>query len=121
MNGKGENGGVFLEDLGRTIPLVDVTVHDQHPPDMPLGLHRPGGHGRVVEDAKALAIVRAGVVGAPGQVDAQTARYRGPAGSDRAAHRPTRPFHEAWRPGKADPADLLDTQQAFLDAPDVFG
>ena len=37
----------------------------------PLGLHESGGHGSVIENAKASALVGAGVVGATGQVGGQ--------------------------------------------------
>ncbi len=84
------------------------------------GLHQPGRHGSVVEDAEAAALVGIGVVRAAGQVGRQPlARHRIATGLDGRAHRAPCPFAHGRAPGETDFSLRAGVQRALADRTDV--
>ena len=82
VQGQGENAGVLPEDAGRAVALVHIQVDHSHlqrcalgaMKAAPFGLHQACGHGRIIENTKAAALLSAGVVRAAGHVGGHTGR-----------------------------------------------
>ena len=85
MHGKGEDAVVTGQNAGCAVALMDIAINDQHPPDTPLGLHRTGRNGGIVEDAKSLATIAECVMRAAGKIGGDAVGQRSPAGSKRCA------------------------------------
>ena len=98
---------------------MDVAVEDQHPLNAPPGLHFPGRHGRVVEHAKALAPVGAGVVRATGETGGAAIFEGGSRRVHRRARAPQRSLDQFAAPGKPDPPHLLRREGARHDPTEI--
>ena len=121
---QGEDGRVIAKDRRGAVALVNVEVDHCNAkevamPPVPLGLHQPRGHRRVVEHAIAAAAIGVGVMRTAGEVGGHTLSQRRARCTDRRPDRAPRPLGHAWRPWKPDLALLRGIQQPFGHRSDV--
>ena len=85
MHGKGEDIGLTCQDGCGAIPLVHVTVHNEHLLGKTFLQQMKGGDGEVVEDAKALCPIGEGMVRSAGNVHGDASVLQGPLGTFKGA------------------------------------
>ena len=121
VHGEGEDGGVVLEDDRGPVPLMDVQIDDCDP----LGTAGRAGlkrrHRHIVEHAESLAVTRAGMMGAAGQIDGEPVGKGRAHGRKRAADRTPRTLHQFRRPGESDAPNLIAAQTSRNDRTQVVG
>src|SRR5215469_16587210 len=62
MEGKSVHRAIPAKNFGRSISLVYIRVHHQRILNGAIELQPPDGHAHIVDDTKALAMIRASVV-----------------------------------------------------------
>jgi hypothetical protein len=120
VHGKGEHPRLGAKDPSSAISLMDIQIHDQEPLHQPLLQQDLGGNGQVVEDTKAGAVGREGMVGAAGGVAGQAVAQGQSGGQDGTPHRSTGALHQLRAPGQADAPLQLGLQGSLTVGPDVL-
>ena len=92
------------------VAVVHIQVDDEHVPGEALAAEEGGGHGEVVEDAKARAEAGMGVVRAAGEVAREAVLEGEPCGEDRPAHGGFRAVDQPLGPGQADAPHRVSRQ-----------
>src|SRR4051794_17527300 len=104
VKGNGEHGRIAFENGGSPITLVHVEIEDGGAGGETLAAQGEDGDRQIVEDAESRTLVAEGVMGAAGQVAAETALHGIVRGGQGASYGGEGAAHEFRRPGKADAA-----------------
>ena len=115
MHGKGEDIGLTCQDGCGAIPLVHVTVHNEHLLGKTFLQQMKGGDGEVVEDAKALCPIGKGMVRSAGNVHGDASALQGPLGTFKGAlHDDPFSLDHGMRPWESASSFLLSCPLAVL-------
>jgi hypothetical protein len=96
--------------------LVHVQVHNRNATDTILGLHQAGSNRYVIEATKTLAPIGVGVMGTPGQINADPLEKSHARCCNRGAGGAPGTFHHFGRPRKPNRTLISLTQVAIAKA-----